>query len=212
MSAAEFCCPICAAELTVEQLFAHEETRQAFARLAAVSLPLGSKLLAYVGLFAPARNRMSIARKVKLLLELLPMIESGSVERRGRPWAASRDAWHAAIDLVLAQRDARKLTLPLTSHGYLLEVLAGLADKAEAQQEGQVEHDRRHRADVSHIHRTADTALTVADAVGAALPSLYPQPDTEAAARGREIRQRLLAERDAKRAVQSTQSDEESTP
>lgn len=207
MSTAELCCPICAAELTIEQLFAHEETRQAFSRLAAVSLPLGSKLLAYVGLFAPAKNRMSIARKVKLLMELVPLVEAGEVERRGRNWRASHEDWRAAIDQVLAQRDARKLTLPLTSHGYLLEVLASLADKAEASEERQAEEDRRHRRTTLYA-----SGSTVADVLSTVLPPPPPPADPEAAARGREIRDRLLAERDAKRAAQSTQSNEEPTP
>ena len=138
-------CPVCAAELSIEQLFANAETRAAFARLAAMSLPLGSKVLAYVGLFAPARNRMSVARKVALIEALLPDLQRGAITRKGRDWAVSHDDWRAAIDQMLAARDARKLSLPLTSHGYLYEVLAGLADKAEASAERAQEQERRGR-------------------------------------------------------------------
>lgn len=142
---AELTCPLCAAELSIEQLFAHAETRQAFARLAMVSLPLGGRLLAYVGLFAPAKNRMSIARKVKLLEELLPDVEREAIERKGREWDAPREAWSDAIEQMLVARDASKLTLPITSHGYLYEILAGMADKAESRQEQQVEKARQER-------------------------------------------------------------------
>ena len=40
-----------------------------------------------------------------------------------------------AIEQLLASRDAGKLTLPLTSHGYLYAVLAGMADKIERSDE-----------------------------------------------------------------------------
>lgn len=145
MSAAELCCPICAAELSIEQLFVHAETRQAFARLATLSLPLGSKVLAYVNLFAPEKNRMTIPRKVKLIEQLLPDLVRGAIDRRGREWQVSHDDWRNAIDQILAARDAGKLTLPLTSHGYLFEILATLADKVEAAAERESELQRRER-------------------------------------------------------------------
>lgn len=164
---AELTCPLCAAELSIEQLFAHAETRQAFARLAMVSLPLGGRLLAYVGLFAPTRNRMSIARKVKLLEELLPDVERGAIERKGREWYAPRDAWSDAIEQMLAARDAGKLTLPITGHGYLYEILVGMADKAESRQEHQVEQARQERRAPLH-----SGAMPVSAVLGEALGAI----------------------------------------
>lgn len=143
---AEFCCPVCAAELTIEQLFVNAETRQAFARLASISLPMGVKLLMYVGLFAPAKNRMAVARKVKLIEELLPDVLRGAIERKGREWQVSHDDWREAIDRMLAARDARKLSLPLTGHNYLYEILVDMADKAEAIDERTQERQRLERA------------------------------------------------------------------
>lgn len=143
MSTEDLCCPMCAAELTIEQLFAHAETRQAFARLAALSLPLGGRVLAYVGLFAPTKNRMTLARKVKVMEQLLPDLARGVIERKGREWCVTADDWGLAIDQMLAARDAGKIALPLTGHGYLYEILCGLADKAEARAERELERQRK---------------------------------------------------------------------
>lgn len=146
--APSICCPVCSAELTIEQLFAHAEDRQAFARLATLSLPLGSKVLQYISLFAPAKNRMAIARKVKLIEELLPDVARGAIERKGREWKTSHDDWRTAIDRLLSARDAGKLSLPLTSHAYLYETLLSLTDKVERVKEATRERDLRDRRPV----------------------------------------------------------------
>lgn len=146
MSKPDFCCWACGAELTIEQLFSHELDRTAFGRLAALSVPLGARVIAYVALFAPAKNRMTIARKARLIEELLPDLQREQINRHGRDWPAPRAAWALAIDGMLAQRDAGKLTLPLSGHGYLYAVLQGMAEKIERSDETQREVDRRARS------------------------------------------------------------------
>jgi len=107
-----------------------ELVHEIVARAKAESEALAKLLVQYVVLFRPATRQLSLDRLAALLGELLPLIEAGRIERGGRIWAAPLDAWKAALEDMIAKRD--KLTLPLKSHGYLLEVIAGQAGKAEA--------------------------------------------------------------------------------
>lgn len=137
-------CPACAAEMDLDVLLAHEEGRHVLARLIATGTPLGAAMLRYLGLFRPAKRALSMARTLKLLTELWPDIERQAVTRKGREWAAPPAIWQAAVDQLLQSRDRGAITLPLTSHGYLYEVICGLSDKAESLAEQQVESQRRH--------------------------------------------------------------------
>ena len=136
-------CPVCGAELDVGVLFAHETDQRALARLAAVSIPLGARVMQYVALFTPPKTRLTAAKKIKLLLQLLPDLERQAITHKGRDWSVPLDAWALAFDQMLASRDAGRLELPMKGHGYLYTTLAGMADKHEAQAEQQREADRR---------------------------------------------------------------------
>jgi hypothetical protein len=164
-------CPSCGAEMDLDVLLAHEESRQALATLAAISLPLGKVVLQYVRLFKPAKRAMGISRTVKLITELLPDLQRQAIERKGREWDAPIEAWRIAIEHVFAMRDKGALTLPLTSHGYLYEVLAGMADKVEAQAERDAEAQRRHRRGPEAAPQPAAAALASAPA-----PANYSTP------------------------------------
>jgi hypothetical protein len=136
-------CPACGTELTPVQMFTHEDTQRAFARLAAVSVPLGARVLSYITLFAPPKTRLTIAKQVKLILQLLPDLERQAITWKGREWAAPLGAWQAAFEQMEAARQAGRLDLPMQGHGYLYAVLAGVADKAEARSEQDAENARR---------------------------------------------------------------------
>ena len=142
-------CPACGADMSLDVLLAHEESRRALARLVTLSVPLGSLVLRYLGLFRPGKRQLGHGRVVTLLEELLPDLERGQIERKGRLWAAPREAWRAALETVLEARDKGTLTLPLKSHGYLYEVIAAAADKVEAQAEHQLEAERKGREHVA---------------------------------------------------------------
>lgn len=139
-------CPNCGAELDLMTVFGHAADNRALARLAAVSVPLGARVLQYVQLHQPLRQRLTARKKIKLLLELLPDLERAQVTHKGRDWAAPRTAWAEAIDQMLAMRDAGRLELPIKGHGYLYAVLAGMADRHEAAQEKEREQLARARA------------------------------------------------------------------
>lgn len=139
----DLCCPACGAEMDLALLFAHEHDQRALTRLASVSIPLGARVLQYIALFQPTKQRLTVAKKIKLLLQLLPDLERFAITHKGRDWAAPLSAWAQAIDQMLAARDAGRLELPMKGHGYLYAILAGMADKHEAAQEQQRQQEQR---------------------------------------------------------------------
>lgn len=136
-------CPICGTELTPAQVFAHEATQHAFERMIAVSVPLGARVTAYVTMFSPPKTRLTIAKQVKIILQLLPDLERQAITHKGRDWPAPLAAWSAAIEQMEHARAAGRLELPLSGHGYLYTILAAMADKREATSERQRETERR---------------------------------------------------------------------
>lgn len=136
-------CPSCGASMSLDIVLANEGAREAIMLALRMPAPIGKLLVQYVALFRPASRSLSFDRVAGLLSELLPMIEAARIERSGRTWAAPQEAWRAALDEILSKRD--KLTLPLKSHGYLLEILAGYANKAEAKDEAKIEADRKNQ-------------------------------------------------------------------
>lgn len=136
-------CPICGTELTPAQLFAHEATQHAFERMIAVSVPVGAQVTSYITFFSPPKTRLTIAKQVKVILQLLPDLERQTITHKGREWAAPLTAWSTAIEQMEAARVAGRLELPLSGHGYLYAILAGMADKHEARAERQSEAERR---------------------------------------------------------------------
>jgi len=166
----DLACPVCGTELSPAQLFADAEAQQAFARLAAVSIPLGARVMQYLTLFTPPKTRLTLAKQCKLLLGLLPDLERQAIHAKGRDWAVPVPLWAQAFDQLQASRAAGRLELPLRGHAYLHAVLVGLADRHEARAEAVAEQARRHRPG-------AQAAAAPASAV---LPTLErPQRDPE---------------------------------
>lgn len=200
----DIACPVCGTELSMAQLFAHEETHRAFARLATVSIPLGAKVLQYCTLFAPTKTRLTVAKQVKLVLQLLPDLERQAITYRGRDWAAPLPVWAQAIDQMLAARDLGRLELPMKGHGYLHAIVASLADKVEASAEQQRETERRTQPDrgvvqvrgqamgIGQVLPAANRPKTVQDATLATLAALDAR-DRNAAPMPPEVRARLAA-------------------
>jgi len=122
-------CPACGSVNSLDSLVGHDGARAALAELAKLSGPLASAVVRYLALFRPAKRQLSLDRMASLLAELNPMIMEARIERSGRNYAAPREVWVGAIDSILASRD--RLTLPLKSHGYLLEIIIGQIHKAE---------------------------------------------------------------------------------
>lgn len=140
-------CLACGAVSSLDALLGHDAARTALVR-ALEQTPVGKRLIRYVALFRPGSRALSWERTASLLTELLDMVEAARIERHSRIWAAPQPVWIAALDEILARRDEGKLTLPLKSHGYLLEIIAGQANKAEGKAEADAEDRRAGRTPV----------------------------------------------------------------
>jgi hypothetical protein len=175
-------CPCCHVELSLDLLLTNEAARHAVARLATVSLPFGALTLRYMALFRPEKRGLSIERMVKLIEELLPDLERGFITRKGRDWSVDIETWRAGMETVLAKRDKGDLTLPLTSHGLLLEVMAGFVDRAERRAEGEREETRRARRNAGVIKGPRDLAEVAAvwDGVDSGPVPLLDEPQRTA--------------------------------
>lgn len=134
-------CPCCFARYAIEAALTDDAARQAVAAALKLPAPLGDLMLRYLALFRPSKRALSWDRAARLLNELLEPIQAGRITRHGRTWAAPLDAWREAFEQMLARRD--KLTLPLASHGYLFEIVAGGASRAEGKTEAQAEQQKR---------------------------------------------------------------------
>lgn len=136
-------CPHCQADfdmlLGIQDLAARQAVQRAFSLT-----PLGDVLIQYVQLFKPAKQALKMTMLVRILDELLPHIQAGKINAGGGVQAAPHDYWRSAIETMLASRD--KLTLPLKSHGYLFQIIAGMGNKAAAAAEKQQEQGRKYGA------------------------------------------------------------------
>lgn len=145
-------CPACGAEMSLDAMINHDAARSAIAAAMGMDLTLGKALVQYLALFRPAKRSLSFDRVAALLEELVPMVQAGKVTRNGQHHAAPRESWKLAIETVLASRG--NLQLPLKSHGYLLSVLIGAAEKLEARIEQAKEAQRQGVAGAGS-HRTS---------------------------------------------------------
>jgi hypothetical protein len=199
-------CPNCHAEASLDVMLGRDDDAKALADLLDMLVPaLRGVLVQYLGLFRPGKRRLSMARAASLARELLVDIQRGAVARKGRDWAVTPDMWRTAMEQVLAMRDKGSLTLPLTGHGYLAEVLCGLADKAEAADERQTEADRRSRPHSAGATAVADV-LQSAAAPAAATPVPYDQARGPSRA-AREIQARIAAHQAARASTTTTEGD-----
>lgn len=135
-------CPACGARHSLDALLAANCASEAMRALSGIT-PLGRKMVAYLALFRPEKRSLTWERVNTLVEQIAPAIVTGRAEHAGRSYAAPEDVWCAAIDAVVAARDAGTLRTPLKSHGYLLSIIAAAADKAEARSEAHAEENKR---------------------------------------------------------------------
>lgn len=178
----DFSCPACGAEYDLAVAFASEVDQRAIARLVGVSIPLGARVLRYVALFTPPKQRLTAAKKIKLILQLLPDLERQAITWKGRDWPAPPSAWAQAFDQMLSMRESARLELPMKGHGYLYAILAGMADKYEAAAEHQREEDRK---SAGRAHSSAAPTQVGQLLQGASpAPAAAPRPATTPAPAG----------------------------
>ncbi|MBL8499578.1 MAG: hypothetical protein JNL77_03175 [Nitrosomonas sp.] len=141
-------CPCCQTDFPIEAGINDVNARAAVQRAFTLT-PIGKLLLAYVQLFKPEKRAMTWGKAVKILDQLIPMIVEAKIEFKGRIWPAPQAYWEQAIEQMIDGRE--KLTLPLSSHGYLFKIISGYADKTEGKRESQAE--ARKQGGLSQRHR-----------------------------------------------------------
>lgn len=136
-------CPSCSARMSLDVAVGHQGARDALLALAQIH-PSHTRFawtaLRYVGLFAPAKQEMRWDRIAGLLREIAELVSTGKVERGSQVLPAPLDYWILGMEDMLAGRD--RLRLPLKGHGYLLEVVIGMSDRAAGRSE-RAEEDRK---------------------------------------------------------------------
>lgn len=176
-------CPACGSVASLDALIGTEGAREAIQAALRLPAPLGKLLVQYLALFRPAKRQLSFDRVASILGELQPMIEAASIERNGRTWSAPQDYWKLALEEIIAKRD--RLTLPLKSHGYLLEIIAGYSNRAEAKQEAQTESRRSGHTPVGgHPHLPSPAGGRGAGGEGARKRSRMPDDVKQALKKG----------------------------
>lgn len=170
-------CPSCGAVTSLDVLLAHDGARDALLAALRMPAPLGVLVVKYLGLFRPATRELTFDRVASLLNELLPMIQDGQIERNGRTWPAPMPYWIDAMEDMLGKRD--RLQLPMKSHGYLLEIIAGMSNQVEAKKEEKQEQQRRQRtadepSKTSPRHKGGEPPAAFRQAVAALTGRLAP--------------------------------------
>ena len=118
-------CPCCGAENSLDALIGNDDARDAVLAVIAIGGELPKLAVQYIGLFRPAKTALTWARTAKLLNDILPDIRRGAIMRERVEYPAPAEAWLYGFRELLARRNAGGLKLPLKSHGYLYEVIAG---------------------------------------------------------------------------------------
>lgn len=121
-------CFECGATGPATAFAADTDARACMELIAKAPAGTGPALIGYLALFRPGTRALAWGRARKLLEALRALMDAPTVKRGHREFAAPPDLWRRALEQMAAQR--AKLALPLKSHGYLLEILAGLAEKA----------------------------------------------------------------------------------
>lgn len=137
-------CLNCGFEFPIEAGLVEGDAKRLGVVLAGMEPVLGRATPVYLRLWKPAKTALRLARAVKIAHELAALAAAGTVcrdERSGVRRPAGPALWAEGIEIMASQRE--RLVLPLTSHGYLREVVFGLADKADAAAEKQREQAAR---------------------------------------------------------------------
>jgi hypothetical protein len=144
-------CPCCAAKFPLDAGLNDADARRVAALMGELPPAIARLIVPYLGLFKPAKTGLNWGRTRRLLDDLTAEIKAGRVTRHGREWAAPAEAWIAALDAVLAKADVKR---PLKNHNLLREIVASLAEKAEAVAERQTIDAKRRPA----AHRSFEAA------------------------------------------------------
>lgn len=121
-------CPVCSTMHELAALVADADARRFVALLSSLPAGLHQPALRYLQLFRAPQRALSWSRGLKVLGELAPMIADGVVRRDGIAVGATPETWAAGM---LECADRTWARLPLSSNGYLLEVVMTSAQRSQ---------------------------------------------------------------------------------
>lgn len=156
-------CPECGLLAELHVFAAQTDINPALAEALGMPASLGTRVTAYLRLFSPPKKTLTTTKALRLLSELRAAIAAGQVERHGRAWPAPVNYWQMALDELLDKRD--RLALPLKSHGYLFEMVAGMSSRAAAKAETQKEERLRRPAPPQDPKRPAVIGTRAVDRI-----------------------------------------------
>lgn len=136
-------CPACFAQYSLDAALQGDAGREALMRAMHLPAPLARLWAQYLAMFRSPNRALAMDRAEKLMAELVPMLDDQVVRRNGLTRPAPLAVWQAALEQLVDLRNTDKLRLPLKTHGYLLEIVFGAADKLDAKAERAVEADRK---------------------------------------------------------------------
>ena len=113
-------CPVCSTVHELASLVADADARRFVGALGALPHGLHAPLLRYLQLFRSPGRALGWSRALRVLGEISPMIADGVVRRDGVTVGATVETWAAGLQDCADRQWAR---LPLSSNGYLLEVV-----------------------------------------------------------------------------------------
>lgn len=125
-------CPDCGCARPLSDYLADADARAALAAALECPAPLARLIPPYLALHAPAGRRVQMGKLARTIRELADLVQAGTVTRARETLPAPLAAWQRGLEEVLAARDAGTLSLPLSGHGYLCEVVHRQARAAGA--------------------------------------------------------------------------------
>ncbi|KGQ36476.1 hypothetical protein [Gallibacterium genomosp. 1] len=114
-------CPACGAVLSLDVLLQHEQASLAVMNALSLNGEFGRLAVQYLALFRPEKSALTMDRLAKLLSELVSEVQTGQFYRNGQSYNAPLECWIDGLTIVLNSR--HNIKRPLTSHGYLYEVM-----------------------------------------------------------------------------------------
>ncbi len=108
-------CPVCHAHITLDAMTADAAAREVLLLFAALHDELAHALLGYISLWRPAKRDLSYARTLKIATDTLALEPTRS--------DALVQALSETVHTLRAKAAGGAGTLPISSHGYLKQVL-----------------------------------------------------------------------------------------
>lgn len=125
-------CRDCGAKRPLADFADDAEVGGALAAALECPAPLARLIVPYLALHAPRGKAMQQRKLRRLLEELPPLLNAGTVTREGDTRPAPLAVWQQSLEDLLAEADSGKLDLPLSGHGLLISIAWRRAPRHQA--------------------------------------------------------------------------------